>query len=79
MLLNQTDLVLTVIAVGLGLTEINPFMQFLLTAPAMLVLFKVVIPLAIAWLVPGRLLVPAIILLGLVAAWNIKELLLFML
>ncbi len=73
-LLNYVDLLLTALAVSLGLTELNPLMRSLLAAPPMLVLFKIVVPVLIAWLTPGRLLVPALLLLSLVVAWNIKEL-----
>ena len=78
-LLNQVDLFLSVLAVSLGLWEINPLMRYLVTVPALLVIFKFVIPLLIAWLVPGKLLLPAIVLLSLVTIWNVKELLYFLL
>ena len=77
MLLNLLDLVLTLSAVSLGLSELNPLMRYLITVPAMLFVIKVAIPLLIAWLAPGRLLVPAIVLLFLVVCWNAKELLVF--
>ncbi|MFH1003639.1 MAG: DUF5658 family protein [Chloroflexota bacterium] len=73
-LLNQLDLALTVLAASLGLPELNPFMRYLLAVPVGLLLFKSALPLVIAWLVPGRLLWPAIICLSLVAGWNVKEL-----
>lgn len=76
MLLNQFDLGLTFLAVSLGLTELNPVMKQLLAVPLLLLIVKVAIPLLIAWLTPGKFLLPAIILLCLVVSWNIKELLL---
>jgi len=76
-LLNQLDLLLTALAVYLGIGEMNPLMRYLLTVPVLLVLVKTGIPLLIAWLVPGRLLLPALALLTLVVTWNIKELLVF--
>ena len=79
MLLNQFDLALTVLAVSLGLSELNPLMRHLLAVPALLLVLKVAVPLLIAWLTPGKLLLPAIVLLGLVVGWNVKELLLFLL
>lgn len=76
-LLNEFDLTFTVVAVAMGLTEINPLMRFLISLPVLLILFKLVIPVLIAWLVPGRLLWPAMILLALVTIWNVKEMIIF--
>ena len=78
-LLNQLDLVLTIFAMSLGLFELNPLIRHLVAMPFLLVLIKFVIPLLIAWLAPGRLLLPAIILLSFVVSWNVKEILLFLL
>lgn len=72
-LLNQLDLTLTIIAVSLGFSEINPFMKYLLAMPAQLMIFKLIVPLFIAWLTPGRLLLPSIFFLCLVVGWDIKE------
>lgn len=72
------DLVLTVLAVKLGLNELNPFIRFLFDVPVLLVGVKFAIPLLIAWLIPGRFLLPSIALLSLVAVWNVKELALFL-
>ena len=77
-LLNQLDLTLTVFAVSLGLTELNPLMRYFLAMPALLLVVKCIIPILIAWLIPGRLLLPAICLMGLVVVWNMKELMLFL-
>ena len=76
--LNQVDLALTVLAASLGLYELNPLMKSLVAMPAMLLVVKVAIPLLIAWLAPGRLLIPAILLLLFVVCWNLKELLVFL-
>ena len=78
-LLSQFDLALTILAIYLGFAEINPLMNFLIHIPALLLLVKLVIPILIAWLIPGRLLLPSTALLALVAIWNIKELLFFLL
>jgi hypothetical protein len=78
-LLNQLDLTLTVLAVYLGFSEINPFMRYLINIPPLLLVVKLAIPLLIAWLMPGRLLIPSIALLVLVAIWNTKEVLLYFL
>ena len=77
-LLNQLDLALTVLAFHLGLFEMNPLMRYVVTIPVLLVIMKSAIPLLIAWLVPGKLLLPANIFLCLVVSWNLKELLLFL-
>ncbi len=78
MLLNQFDLALTVLAVSLGFFEINPLMRYLVTVPVLLLVVKSAVPLLIAWLVPGRFLLPSLILLGMVVVWNIRELCLFL-
>ena len=73
--LNQVDLVLTALAVSLGFYELNPLIRNLLAVPALLVIIKGVIPLLIAWLAPGKLLLPAISFLLVIVSWNAKELL----
>jgi len=77
-LLNQFDLTLTVLAVYLGFSELNPFIKHLVNIPALLLIVKLAIPILIAWLIPGKLLLPSIALLALVIIWNVKELLLFL-
>jgi hypothetical protein len=76
-LLSEFDLTVTVVAVAAGFTEINPLMKFLIGMPVLLILVKLVIPVALAWLIPGKLLWPSIIALALVSLWNIKEFLVF--
>ena len=76
--LHQLDLILTLFAVSLGFSELNPLMRSLLATPLQLLVIKMAIPLLIAWLVPGRLLIPAIVVLAMVVGWNIKELLLLL-
>jgi uncharacterized membrane protein (DUF485 family) len=78
-LLNQVDLTLTVLAIYLGFTELNPFMRYLIHVPAVLLVVKLAIPLLIAWLMPGRILLPSIALLALVIIWNTKEVFLYLL
>ena len=73
-LLHQLDLILTIIAVSLGYTELNPLMRALLAAPVQLIVIKVFIPVVIVWLCPNRLLIPAAAFLFLVVLWNMKEL-----
>ena len=77
-LLNQFDLTLTVLAMYLGFSEMNPFIRYLINIPALLLVVKLAIPLLIAWLMPGKLLLPSIALLALVVIWNIKELVFFL-
>ena len=72
--LHQIDLALTVLAVSAGFSELNPILKSMLGLPLQLVLVKLIIPLIIAWLVPGKLLIPAIVFLLLVICWNLKEL-----
>jgi hypothetical protein len=78
-LLSQFDLAFTVIAVSLGFTEINPIMNYLIHMPVLLLVLKLAIPVLIAWFIPGKLLLPSIALLAVVAIWNIKEMLFFLL
>ncbi len=73
-LLNQVDLVLTFVAISFGLNELNPLMRYLFAMPLLLLVVKFIIPLLIAWLAPGKLLLPSIVLLALFVAWNLKEL-----
>lgn len=72
--LQLADLLMTYFAVSAGHHEINPIMRGLLESPVQLVVFKPIIPLLIAWLIPARLLLPALILLVVVIGFNITEL-----
>jgi len=76
--LGVLDLVLTILAMYLGFYEINPFVRFLVQIPFLLVFVKLVIPVLIAWLMPGKLLLPSIAVLALVVIWNVKELAVFL-
>jgi hypothetical protein len=62
----------------LGLWEINPLVRLLVHIPILLLLVKLAIPVLIAWIMPGRLLLPSIAALALVVIWNIKELFVFL-
>ncbi len=77
-LLGVLDLVLTLVAMNLGLSEINPLVIYLIKIPALFVVVKLFIPIIIAWILPGKLLFPSILLLSLVVIWNIKELSVFL-
>lgn len=72
-LLNVMDLGLTLFAVSQGAHEINPLVSAMLNSPTQLLLMKIVLPVIFAWLVPGKLLIPAIAVLCFVAGWNIRE------
>jgi hypothetical protein len=74
LVLQQLDLGLTVLAISLGLNEMNPWMRNLLSSPLQLVTIKLLIPMLIAWLVPYKFLIPACILLLAVVGWNIHQL-----
>ena len=75
--LGALDLLLTVVAMNLGLTEINPVMRLIIQIPVLILFVKLFVPVLIAWLMPGKLLIPSIVLLALVIIWNIKELVVF--
>ena len=72
--LQLVDLVLTAIAARYGWLELNPVMKASLDSTYKLAIFKFGIPVLISWFVPGRWLIPAIMLLAMVVGWNIKEL-----
>jgi hypothetical protein len=75
--LQLVDCLMTVLAVNAGFEELNPVMRGLLESPIQLVTFKIIVPLAIAWLIPSKLLIPALVLLLAVVGLNVKELLVF--
>jgi hypothetical protein len=76
--LQLADLLMTRFAVNAGYEELNPIMRGFLDSPLQLVMLKLIAPLAIAWLVPARFLLPALLLLVAVIGFNITELLLLM-
>jgi hypothetical protein len=73
LLLQMADLVLTLVAARSGWVELNPIMRAQLDSLAIMALVKFVIPGLVSWFVPGRLLIPAILLLCGVIGWNLKE------
>jgi hypothetical protein len=73
-LLHQADMLVTNFAVSAGFRELNPIVKGFLDTPAQMLLFKLIIPLFIAWLVPARFLLPALVLLLVVLGLNLKEL-----
>jgi hypothetical protein len=76
-ILNFLDLGLTLLAISIGLSELNPLMRSMLGAPYQIYLVKMGIPLLLAWLLPGKLLIPAIALLAFIVGWDLKELLVY--
>jgi hypothetical protein len=76
-LLNWLDLSLTMYALTIGATELNPLMRQMFGSPILMYLAKIIIPMFFAWLLPGKVLWPSIGLLILVAGWNIKELVVY--
>jgi hypothetical protein len=73
-LLHQADILLTNFAVSAGFKELNPVIRGLLDTPFQLLVLKLIIPLIIAWLVPAKLLLPALLLLLVVIGLNLREL-----
>jgi hypothetical protein len=73
-LLHQADILLTSFALHVGAEEINPVIKASLSSPVILLVLKLFIPLVIAWLVPARLLVPAIVLLLIIVSLNLVQL-----
>ncbi|OGO20800.1 MAG: hypothetical protein A2Z15_02055 [Chloroflexi bacterium RBG_16_50_11] len=73
------DLMLTLMALNLGLSEINPLVRYLVQIPALLLTVKLFIPVIIAWILPSKLLWPSIALLAAVVIWNLKEMVIFLL
>ena len=77
LVLQVLDLSLTLFAMTVGAQELNPVMRASLGSPLQITVLKGGMPLLIAWLVPGKLLIPAVAFLLFVVGWNVKELLLF--
>jgi hypothetical protein len=78
-ILNMIDLGLTLFATSFGAHELNPLMHQMLATPYMMYVVKLIIPLFLAWLLPGKILIPSIALLAVVVGWNIRELLIYFL
>jgi len=72
--LSVFDMIVTVMAVSNGYTEMNPLVRTMLYSPVQLLLIKLVIPVFIAWAAPGKFLIPASLFLLCAGAWNISQL-----
>jgi hypothetical protein len=77
-LLQTMDLGMTLMAAYLGYAELNPFVHSVLASPFHMILIKILIPLFIVLLVPGKFLIPAVGLQLAIIGWNLKELFLLM-
>ncbi len=75
--LNVIDLVLTLFAMNIGANELNPIMRGMVSTPMALYTTKLLMPLVLAWLLPGKLLIPSIAVLVFVVGWDVRELLVF--
>ena len=73
-LLQMLDLWLTLWAVNAGFKEMNPVMNGMLDSPLQLLLVKFLIPLLIVRFVPGKWLIPGILVLAFVLIWNVQQL-----
>ncbi len=76
--LSELDLGLTLLAIYMGFTELNPLVEWMIGVPFVLLLVKCILPVLVAWAIPGRLLWPSIVLMALVVIWNVKELVIFL-
>jgi hypothetical protein len=72
--LQVLDLALTLFALSLGAQELNPLLRAAFQSPLQLTVIKVGLPLWLVWILPGRFLIPAVVLLLFVVGWDIKEL-----
>ena len=70
------DIGLTLFALRLGGQELNPYMQGVVSHPFQLLLVKGIPAIFLAWLLPSRLLLPAVVLMLFVVGWDAKELIL---
>ena len=72
--LQLVDLAMTLVASRYGYPELNPFVKATLSSFYLMVVIKFFVPVFVSWFVPGRWLLPAILLLCGVVGWNVKEL-----
>ncbi len=71
--LQMADLTVTLMAARNGWVELNPVMRASLQSLYKVALFKFAVPILVSWFVPGRLLVPAILLLCGILGWNFHQ------
>lgn len=77
LVLQVLDLGLTILAMSLGSVELNPIVRASLDSPVQLAVLKGGLPLLIAWMLPGKFLIPGIVFLAFVVGWDVKELMQF--
>jgi hypothetical protein len=77
-LLELVDLGLTLLALQLGLNELNPIIATASKTPIFLLALKLVIPVFIAWLIPRKLLWPSILFVAFVVFWDLKEIVIYL-
>jgi hypothetical protein len=75
--LNILDMALTTFAMNVGASELNPFMRSAFGVPYLTYFVKLAFPVFLAWLLPGKLLIPSIFLLIFIIVWNSTQLVLF--
>ena len=73
-LMQQADMLMTNFAMSAGFHEVNPLIRGILGSPSELLVVKLLVPVIIAWLVPAKLLIPAIGVLLVVLALNLHAL-----
>jgi hypothetical protein len=71
--LQMADLMLTLVAARSGWIELNPLMRASLDSLSMMIIIKFAVPTLVSWFVPGRLLLPAILLLCGITGWNLHQ------
>ena len=71
--LQMADLMLTLVAARSGWAEMNPWMRAQLDSLYKMIALKFLVPVLVSWFVPGRLLIPAIVLLCLITGWNLYQ------
>ena len=76
-ILNLIDLGLTLFALSIGAHEYNPLLRSMANSPFQLYGAKLLLPSTVAWILPGKLLIPAVAFLLLVVGWDIRELVLY--
>jgi hypothetical protein len=73
--MQMADLILTLVAARSGWVELNPIMLASLDSLYKVAAFKFAVPILVSWFVPGRLLIPAILLLCGILGWNLRQML----
>jgi hypothetical protein len=75
LLLQQIDLIMTMFAIPIGFSEMNPVMRHALASPLQMITLKTIVPLIVVLLIPPRWLIPAICVIAFVVMWDCRQLL----